>query len=329
MASAVDFVLEFMKKISSSEPVLFQRDGALYVASAEGIGQVSFGLQTRPLELRAWETKPQPPEILDSKDVTVTRSRDDGGHHVRKKEIPYFKHIAFGPDTTSFTLEDITKAARELAQLPQDGKIRMVSHGSRHHSHKYSYGCDGIDVWVESARVIDSNRYLELIRKREDNLVQAMADLAEYEDRRRISREYDQLKIPACLIITPYLLVSLPRGGRLHLHTHQPDSWTSHTPLEQKSGSILHYGDTDTYKESPFSLKISINAQNLEGKSYESVQASGHEAVTKIGQQLSAVDSVMPIAQDFITRMNSAHNTACAKNISWGADLDVSKKIGA
>ncbi len=319
MVYAVDFVINVMKELSSSEPVFFQRDRSLYIASAEGFGQVTYGLRTTPEEIRSWEERGQSPDIAESEDVIhrCVEDKYDKKFVFKKGEEPFLKAIAFGPDTTQFTLEEVTKAAQELAHLPDDGKIRMILHG--------------IDVWVQEARVMDRDRYLELVREREDELIQAMERVGETVDRRDIIESYGKLKIPDCVIITPYLKVSLPRSGSLHLHRDESDSWTQSTGMESNysgstKGSILYHRDVDTYEESQFAVSVTLNARNLRGENEESLKSSIDELVAKVTEQLFAITSNMPLAQKFIDRMNAVHNKVCAPNIEWIKDINIGVK---
>jgi hypothetical protein len=103
MGYAVDFVINVMKAISPSEPVLFQRDGSLYVASAEGFGQVTYGLRTRPEQIQSWEQRGQLPEIAESEDAIHKWVGDyDNKPVFRKQDIPFFEAIAHGQDTDQF-----------------------------------------------------------------------------------------------------------------------------------------------------------------------------------------------------------------------------------
>lgn len=316
---AVDFVLKVMGEISSSKPVLFQRDGSLYVASEEGFGQVTYGLRTEPENIQPWERRGQSPEITES--VDGIKERSDGKLKFLDGEQKYLKAIAFGPDYVSFSLEEITADAQKLAGLPDDGKVRMICHSTRYHSHKFGYGADGIDVNVEIARVMDRNRYLELIREKEDKLIQAIEQMGETRSRRDISESYKQIKIPDGVIVTPYMIISLPRRGRLHSDTDRPDSWTLNTRLDGKEGfqehygSILHHRVPSTYNESPFKVSVTLNAHNL-----ENVDA-GDKLLERIGAELNAVKSNIAIADSFVAKMNAAHNTGCAldikENKSW------------
>src|SRR3989338_9535913 len=143
MLYAVDIIKDIMTKLSSSEPVLFQRDGYLYIASKEGFAQITKGLRTEPDERKKIEEQPNSSE---SKDVIVGWVDKDSRYRkpkFRKGEEKYLKPILFGTDDDSFSLKEITKIAEELAKLPDDGQIRMVKHSSSYHSHKYGYASDG------------------------------------------------------------------------------------------------------------------------------------------------------------------------------------------
>ena len=313
MDYAVDFVLKTMQDLSSSKPVLFQRDGSLYVASSDGFGQVKYGLNTRPIEIRDWEKREQPPEIAESEDIFEGVSGDVRGKlKIRDSEAPYLKAISFGSDDNSFTLEDIAKTAEQLAGLPDDGKIRMVSHDSGYHSHKYGYASDGIDVWIDRARVMNRERYLELLRNAEEGIIQNIKDLDKIEDKQRISGAYEKLLFPDRMIMTPHILVSLPRYGYLHLHREEPDSWTRMTSLE---GGILHYSELRIHDESPFGINIKLNAKT------QRTISEAKETLKKMDEEVDAVKSNMAIAETFISRINEVHNKICAKDIEWSKSL--------
>ncbi len=321
MVYAVDFVLNVMKKLSSSEPVLFQRDGSLYIASAEGFGQVTYGLSTTSEITQSWGGRKQLPEVLESEDVLCKGVEDRYGKKpafkeaFKEGEAPFLKAIALGPYTYKFSLEEIIKAAKELAALPDDRKVRMISNtiGSQ-------------DVFISAARVMDRNRYLELVRGREDALIQAMEQVGETGESRGTYKVYRDLKVPDCAIVTPYLKVSLPRGGRLHLFRDESDSWTEETRMESHysestKGSILYHLDVNTSEESPFAINVTLNAKDLLDANVECLKSSGDKLVVKVSEQLSAVTSSIHIAQEFIDRMNAAHNKACAQNIEWRKSL--------
>ncbi len=318
MGHAVDFVLDVMQNISlkSSELVLFQRDRSLYVASADGFGQVTYGLPTRTGQIPDYRKEPLP-AIAESTDAFP---KEASGRSKKPKfisgEQPYFQAIAFGSDTNQFTLEDMTKAAEQLAELPDDGKIRMIDHDSSYHSHKHGYAADGIDVYVQDARVMDRNRYLELVREEEDKLVRAIGQVGEVGNMDCKYNNYELLKIPDVVIVTPYLMVSLPRKGRLHLHRDEPDSWTEQTYLKSNysgstMGSILHHNEVELSEEFPYQVYITINARKLQEQWKEGLEYSGKHLIDKISEQLFAITSSMPIAERFLGMLNGVHNKVC------------------
>lgn len=315
MTHAIDFVLNVVKKISSREPVLFQRDGSLYVASAEGFGQVTYGLSTTPEEIQPWERREQLPEIAESQDAIEKLVGDLWNKKPKflNGEQKYFKTIVFGPDSNSFSLEEITKTAQEFAKLPDDGKIRMILHSSNYHSHKHGYAADGIDVFVQQARVMSRDRYLELMREKENKILQDMECLAETKD--KVGDKYQRLTFPDCVILTPYMLVSLPRGGRLDLRRRELDTWKQDTTLE-----ISHSGSS-TYDESPFAVHITLNAQYLEIKNAERLTMIKDKVPEQINRELNAVASNMELAEKFIARINAVHNKISARDIKWKKGL--------
>ncbi len=315
MTHAIDFVLNVVKKISSKEPVLFQRDGSLYVASADGFGKVGYGLRTAPEEIQPWEERRQSPEIVESQDA-IKKWVGDSWYKKPKflnGEQKYFKSIVFGSDSNSFSLEEITKIAQELAKLPDDGKIRMVLHGSNYHSHKYGYAADGIDVFIQQARVMGRDRYLELMRKKENKILQDMESLAETKD--NVNDRYQRLTFPDCVILTPYMFVSLPRRGRLDFHRHELDAWKQDTTLK------ISYSGSSTYDESPFAMHITLNAQYLKIKDAEKLIMTKDKVLEHISKELSAVKSNMELAEKFIARINEVHNKVSAKDIKWKKNL--------
>ena len=311
----IDFVVKVMGGISSSEPVLFQRDGWLYVASPEGFAQVNLGLPTRPETIQSWEKREQHPAITES--IDALQERTDEGHKFIGEEQKYFGAIAFGPDDYSFSLEEMMKTAQRLAALSNDGKIRMVSHGNGYRSHKYGYACDGIDVWVRDARVMDRSRYLGLVREKEDAIFQEVESLAGLngED---LERAYRRIDFSDSVIMTPYLMVSMPRNGSLGRET---ESWTKEMRLGgDGSGNVLSYGrgsTMNTYRESPYAVHVTLNTNRFSATEESELRSKSADTLGELALQLNAVNANMSLAQKIVDRGNAAHNKACAKNIDW------------
>ncbi|MBI2043988.1 hypothetical protein HYT24_01340, partial [Candidatus Pacearchaeota archaeon] len=308
MAYAIDFVLDVVSGLSSSKPVMFQRDGLFYVVSPQGFGRVSRGLATATEKIEAWQRREQKPEILESKDVIVRQTNDVSRPPLyRGGEKSYLSAIAFDDDTNSFTLEDMAKTAKRLAELPDDGKIRMVSHATRYHSHKHGYGSDGIDVWVDAARVMDRERYLELLRLKEQETNEKM-DSLRGKDKRDLDRAYPQdIRFADCVILTPYIMVNLPRTRKLFLS--DSTSWTQRTRFRRED--MFSYCDVNTYEESPFKVNVTLNSQN----SVTLDEAS--KATERINRELGVVNSNVALANDVIGRLNNLHNELSAPHIQW------------
>lgn len=321
MTYAVDFVLGIMKSLSddefSDEPVLFQRDGSLHIASEQGFGQVNYGLRTAPQEGNG----EQPPEITESTDAILGWEGEGRGTKpiVNQPERAYLTAIAYGPDRRSFTLDEMAKTARELRKLSDDGKIRMISHGSSYHSHKGGYGMDGTDVWVREARVMDRERYLGLLREREDALLKEM-EFQLRSGRGNLSHRYTQVKFPDCVILTPYMMVTLPRRGMLD--SFGPEHWTTRTQLGAiypLSADILHHGEVNSFSESPFAVEVKLNAQNV-----GPISSDGKELVgipETLAHELRAVTNNLDLANQFIAKMNALHDRLCAEDIEWSKEM--------
>lgn len=183
------------------------------------------------------------------------------------------------------------------------------------------YALDGIDVWVQEARVMDKEKYLRLIRKREDQLLQAIERLAVTESKQRLGA-YHRVRIPDCVVLTPYIKVSLPQEGSLHCHRSEPDSWNVDSPLNQhyssrEQGGILIQSHVATSQKDPFAVNVTMNAQELQGRTPEDLKRLSDETLQKVASQLQIVTSQMPLVQSFLDRINAAHNAICVEDIEF------------
>jgi len=311
---AVDIVINLMRKLSSKEPVMFQRDSGFYVASEQGFGMVSWGLSLR-LRGKEWtgtEYAPEFPEMFESEDLIkiVKRNTRDAEMKFTKGE-KYLNPILFGNDSKTFTLMNLIDSAAQLQKLRDDGNIRMVEHGSGYHSHKYGYACDGIDVWVNNARVMKRDRYLELLKEREKEICKKLRDFVEPE-RWSGGKDYSTMKFPDCTIITQNLMLNFPRAGCID--SFRENVWGDETTFCPKwdsfnSGDILyHRQELSTHHESPFAARLHINSQysNItDGKQYQNFRKSFTEGLNK---ELDAVQEIMPVAEEYILGLNLHHN---------------------
>lgn len=330
---AVDTVIGIMNKLAegdvlrraggaTTKPVMFQRDGALFVASRLGFGWVSNGLHVYPA-VKDWQNLPQHEEILASREIKK--------EEVSGKEKPHISPIAFGEDDNRFSLEHIASAAERLAKLPDDRRIRMISHCNRYHSHKYGYACDGIDVWVDTARVMGREKYLKIMRKRESEVLGKIVELKGYTNERHdcsLAEYYCKyIKIPDCVILTPYMLFSFPRKARLDVHRGEaPETvWDRETRLYSGDGMRrfpFDFADYEPNKESPYAAHLLINTQRMAAKDVADFGGYANGIVDAIGRQLNAVGSEMEHVQGFLAQINAAHNEGCAKEIKEHKDWE-------
>ncbi|MBN2142442.1 hypothetical protein JW711_03865 [Candidatus Woesearchaeota archaeon] len=311
MAYIVDFLIGTMKDLSSTKPVMFQRDGDLYVVSEAGFAKTNFGLATAPIEIKDWEKdKKQPASIEESTDLILRWKEENWNQHpvYRKGEAHHLEHIAFGRDDDTFSLEEITASAKRLGELKDDGKIRMIRHISNYHSHKFGYACDGIDVWVESARKMDRERYLALLRQQEDFLMKRI-ERVQMSDARYREETYVQGIFPSGLIMTSELMVLLPRSGKLNPHTDSPESWNTHRHLGQYSDGIITTWSPDTRARDPFRIKVKLNAGEASSCSAEELGARLEEKSSALTRQLAALQKHAPEAEEIVSRLNALHCT--------------------
>ena len=307
--AVTDFVYNVLEKISSSKPVYFERDNILYIASDKGFGIISPGLGIG--------TK-------DAVDSFTNRSGNNSNEEsiFNESDAPFFQAISFGPDTTSFTLEEITKRAEKLSKLTDDGKLRMISHGSGYHSHKFGYAADGTDVWVKDAKTIDRSTYLDRINNAFDKTPSDLAELGKLKDRETIRDAYKRVLIPKLLIMTPYIIVSLPQNGRLNFGTHQPDSWTDQTELSinyegNNAGSILHSDEIDTMEESPYTINLKLNSHTYKVSDTNTLCNNSQKLMEEISMHLAAVNRNSHFVDGYLVELNEIHNEVCKQDIEW------------
>jgi len=309
----VDFVLGVMKSLSLSEPVLFQRNGALFVASEAGFGYVTPGLRMIPEEIREWEKREQPREIIESAELPIKYVKEDGVT-VRQKikgEESYLSAICFGPDSETFSLKDISATVERLAKLRDDGKIRMVSHDSRYHSHKYGYASDGTDVWLTAARVMDKKLYLDIMRQREDEMLEKLDGLKINDREMRSEDIYAKASIPRGIILTPNIQVCLPVREKITARFDQ-ETWAEKSELQEERRKEL----PSTYHESPYGITLSLNVVHTLSQTTEEYRAMRTQTIGNLDRELQAVEAHMAIAEGVIGRMNQIHNAVGAKNIA-------------
>lgn len=340
-AYQIDIVTELITRLGGSNPVFFQRDHQFYVASSAGFGWVGHGLSTHPKNAERLEcgVDKEDSEILESKDITYIEQPKEkyqsAKRRVIKQELRRVQPLLFGEDDDMFSLESMAKTAEALQNLPDDGKIRMISHGNGYHSHKHGYACDGMDFWLSTGRVIDRKRYFELMRQKEEALLQGLektsvAASKEPEfgvgvagNRNYIEMAYDgsgigrmgykPFSLVDALVITPAFLVSFPRSGGFE-YNERNKVWTPETGFSSSNG-ILKFRSTPTHDDSPFKIYFKTNSLASNVRTISEFQEQSEQMIAALSHGTKAVGEVMPLMEMYVARMNNMNNTAFAKSI--------------
>lgn len=317
MNYVIDIVSKAVERLGAPTST-FQRDGMLYIVSPHGFGQVNYGLRTQP-QPEHRKDEPEFPEILESHDISASEK-------LKTQEAPRLKPILFGEDSTQFSLEALATTAAQLAQTPDDGKIRMVQHGSRYRSHKYGYAMDGTDVWLDSARVMDRNRYFELMRQNEDTL---LANLAQHKARIENKEQYRGMRgdvvanygrehLPSGVVMTPHLIALFPRPGNLTPYASPKNSWSAESPLEAQ---FMECHPIDTESETPFRMHLILNNAHIIAANAKEFTEKSDALAGAHARDIAAIGSAAPDIEQYIAKLTAVHQDVCGAEIAYWKDF--------
>ena len=312
MAYVIDVVKSLVTSISTVEPVLFQRDGALYIVTPEAFGQVTHGLEINPRGGRTSEAS------LAATNLLVEHDSSDEESAFLEGEQERLAPITLSGDATTFTLEDVLKSAKKLCAMPRDGKIRIIGHDSRYHSHKYGYAADGIDVWLAFARSMDINLYTALMKKQEDAMIGQLINLQAVNPRAR-DAEYCRMPVPEGFVMTSSFLLTFPRKGSVRERRDTP-AWTMLTELGDGNTGTIWRRDVDSNKEHPYGAYVTINAFECGGSSLALHDALGSHGLTTMKSCL-VIDDALAAIENIADRLNGIHQRICADSIEFRKSL--------
>ena len=316
MEYAIDILLNIMDRISSSKPIFFQANGALYVASEEGFGYTGRGLTMRDDHNDVFD----PRTLLESIDLLVRDAEGQGTEPDQKIELQEGEENHAQAITSvidNLNLETVKKAARRLQELPDDGKVRIVE--------AYRKNDWGFHSEVEQARAMDRRIYLELLREREIQFRSSLASHTfSWETRSglEISKAlrdhfpsplvgYQHFRFPSYTIITSQLLFSFPREGKLNHPISGLASWIDTTEIDPDfrnslGGSLLHHDPVDVGTKSPFGVHLKVNAADFFGGSVVGEMYAGFRR--EADRQVAAVLSAMPSVERYVAELNGLHD---------------------
>lgn len=315
-AYAIDATINLMTDISGCKPSFFQRDGSLYLVSERGFAKYQQGLVVAHEGYRGEIVGKDLPETKASENIIVSKNRDSNEKtKFIAGEKEFIKPLIFHEDSSgAFNLKSMQVLAQQLKELKDDGKIRMINHSHQYHSHKHGYAADGADTWIGDARVMPLDTYLEIVRSKEDEFHHRFRNVA---NQRQVEGvllrstsepgEGRLVRIPDVMLITPEIIFTFPRVGRLD-NDDKPKGWNENTNLGTKNQSPFYEGVTTSSSEQhPFSSNLTINMQNHEITNQYKFAEYYKGLVGELQKQLGIIDNnIIPIHQ-FVRRMNATH----------------------
>jgi len=324
---AIDVMVSTVSALSShKQPVLFQRDGEFYAFTPYCFGKVSLGLATNENNPEKHKFVKEFPEILASENIILSKTeRENEAAKFKKGERAYILPLVFNVDRGGeSSLESMAVVFAKIKKLPDDKKIRMIAHDFQYHSHKHGYACDGTDIWLNSARVIDKEQYLDLMRAKEEEFFRAFGET----DSRLLEYAYMQstdspqggkpVKIPDSVVVTPNIILTFPRPGVLNYH-ERDQSWNSKTDFSGEHMPV--YGGVSTYNKSPFSAHLILNRRIMQAQTPEELDKLTSEVIVKISEDFVGLREAMPQIESFLSRINNAHNSHFAKSVQRGEEI--------
>ncbi len=326
---AVDTLIDTVRAISKTEPVYFQRDGSFYAATPDGFGKLGYGLCLRPQNPEKATWRQELPEIVASENILVKLADENELTKFRRGERTRTRPLLFNKDSCSFmSLESMATTVALLKKLPDDGKIRMIGHSTSYHSHKFGYAADGSDVWLGVARVMKRKTYLEMMRTKEDELIESLTQnglrAAEriYEDKTYTFANGRSVEIPDVWVITPNIMLTFPREGRLDYHDRD-QSWRADSDLNRRN--LPEYFGIKMYDESPFTYSLVINRKVINGRTRQDFGRQTTKSLNRLGDELAGVATTLPRIQLFLKSINTLHDQICHEKIEWRKSLSKRK----
>ena len=268
--------------------ITLQNDEIMYVISKGCFGQLSWGLSTgQPAGV-----KELLPEIKEFQPIFIESDREFyalGEEYYSKPIISCFKK--------GLSLDGIDRLVEDLSALPDDQKVRLILGDDR-------------------GRVISRSRYMEMMEKKEDKMLQNFLDMNEPFSKVSTTMKpeniYTSLMLPDAVFMTPYLMISFPRAGRMDFK--EPNVWRKNTELKVNTtySSILNFDKPSVYRSSPFAVSITVNAADLNGKNSDE---EAFEYLEKVKEQLKVLEPAVGLAKEYVNQFNELHNSLWAEKI--------------
>lgn len=304
MTFSIDAAVEVMGILSKPtryDPRImpFQRDGQLYLVDREAVAIIDSGLPCSYNHIIPDHTFGKHIRDVSFSDKNLLNKE---GKITDKSEKKYFNALSFSEDGRGMKFKDFFDIWEILNnEFKDDGKIRMINHRSRYHSHKYSYAVDGTDVWVNDARIMMQNEYFDIMRmnelRRRDKIGQENRDAP------------GESPLPGVVILTPYARISFPFSANIEFS----DLYEKELNMESNlSGDVIKFNKKVWKEESPYKFNLSLNPSYLNTNSQKDFAENYNSLVDRIS---NLRDCYTPKVQAVINEINTLHNKAYEKEI--------------
>jgi hypothetical protein len=274
MAHALDVVTSIVRGLGV-EPVIAQRNYATYVLSPHGVGQVSIGLRTWPLQdhekqtlqwaKRGTDHSPWD-ELLD--DVATLHGQTDciywkRVHHIgpisirfrkgeRERAMPLLMN-----DEGTFTLGDVLKAGERLCSQKDDGRIRLVSTRDQ----------DKRKWYIDTASTMQRQDFINRVNAKEDRAHASLERFigADHELSEGLERAYVRELVHG-FVLTPDVFISFPTmiDERFGDFSFRWDKNTSFPARHRDSDMLVPVVNPQTSSTKPFGVHIYANAMRYD-----------------------------------------------------------------
>ncbi len=309
MVYSIDAAVEVLEVLNKStdwtapQIFAFQRDRRLHLVGREAVAVIDYGLSCSPRAERDDMTlKRRVRHDLANPEKSNVLGENGKIVGAEKK---YFDALSLGDESGPITLAGILNLREVFDDFSDDGKIRMITHDSRYHSHKHGYGADGVDVWTNGARVMIRDEYFGAMKSEESNLrAKVKTD--------GINRN-EGSPLPGVAIITPYALISFPFPVRLSTSDRElRGSWKPNSHLY---ANIVEFDKTaSSFDESPHKFNLQLNG----GVSFQptSCDEFSQDYAKTLASLINLKDCYLPSVQEVIAQANELHNSVYSQQIA-------------
>lgn len=298
---AVVEVMEVLSKPTRYDPriMAFQRDGRLYLVDREAVAVIDSGL---PCSYKNRMQDHTLDRYIDNPSFSDKSLLSEEGKIIDESEKKYFDALSFSEDGRGIKFKDFFDTWSILNNdFKDDGKIRMIDHNIGYHSHKHGYAMDGVDVWVDDARVMMRNEYFDTIRmnelRRRDRIGQDNRDAP------------GESSLHGVAILTPYAVLSFPFYANIEFN----DSYEKELRMESNlAGDVVKFNKKVWREESPYNFHIHLNPSYIKTSSKEDFSDHYKSLLERIN---NLKDCYTPKVQAVINEVNSLHNEAYKEDI--------------